>query len=105
MKYKVHLFAVVRVRIDNIEATSQLEAIKKAENDTDLYRQFLWESRGGEGGTDPYVNHTEWADEISHVLVDEEGDEEYEQSGWYGTPDDRESHDEEGEWLPTKQLA
>jgi hypothetical protein len=109
MRYYVHLFAVVRVKMVNIEATSQREAIEKAEKHADLSRQFNWESPqytatggGGDGGTDPYIDDAEFAEEVTHVLVDEEGDTQYTNSTWYGNPDCRESHDSEGEWIPMK---
>lgn len=70
MKYRVHLYAVVRVPVDDIEADSQLEAVEKAENGVNLHHEL-----------DHYGN--EWAEEIVYAMVDEEGDEEYDNSRWY----------------------
>lgn len=60
--YRVHLYSVVRVPVDVPSATSQLDAITKAEALVDLNRDFI---RG------------DFADEVVGVLVDEVGDEEY----------------------------
>lgn len=75
MKYDVHILAVVRVKRTGIEADNQVEAIKKAEADTDLDRLF---NKGGDGDMS-----TEWADDIDSFHVDEENDPEYERSTWY----------------------
>ncbi len=70
-KFNVHLFPVVRVKISDIEAASQTEAIEKARELRDL--ETLSE-------LDPDVTY---ADEISHFLVDEQGDDEHEHSQFY----------------------
>ena len=76
MKHTVFIFAIVRVKVLDIEANSQVEAIKKAEAQVDL--NFL--------GT-PYlpheVEHVEYADDIDCFEVDEEKDSEFEKSRWY----------------------
>lgn len=54
MKYRVHLYAVVRVPVD-VEADDPLEAAVKAEESIDLHQDFR---RG------------EYAEEIESVLVD-----------------------------------
>lgn len=66
--YRVTLYAVVRVTVDVATASSQLDAIAKAESATDLHEAF----RGGE-----------YAEEIVGVLVDEDGDSEYLKSTSY----------------------
>jgi hypothetical protein len=76
MKYDVHIFAIVRVKVAGISAESQAEAIDKAENSVDLYR--ILDNPGGVG-----VQGTEFADGISHYLVDEVGDSTYRQSRFY----------------------
>lgn len=73
MKYKVHIFAVVRVGITDIEAESQEEAIDKAEEMLEPYSMFQ-----DLGGMD-----TEYAEENAYYLVDEEGDEQYLNSKWH----------------------
>ena len=75
MKYDVHIFAIVRVKRVAVEADSQVEAIKKAEADTDLNQLF---NRGGDGDM-----NTEYTDDIDCFHVDEQGDTEYENSTWY----------------------
>jgi hypothetical protein len=72
MKYDVHIYATVRVKVCGVEANSQKEAIKKAEAQTDLYETL------GESG-----HGTEYAEEITGFLVDEEGDTEYQQTRSY----------------------
>ena len=83
MKYAVHIFAVVRVKIPDVEAESQAEAIRKAEESTDLYGTLNWpigrmchvDARG--------VSEVEYAEENLYYLVDEEGDEKYANSRHY----------------------
>lgn len=75
MKHDVHILAVVRVKRTGIEADSQVEAIKKAEEMTDLNELF---NRGGDGDLS-----TEYADDIDSFHVDEENDPEFERSTWY----------------------
>lgn len=75
MKYDVHILAVVRVKRTGIEADSQEEAVKKAEEITDLDTLF---NKGGDGDLS-----TEYADDIDSFHVDEENDPEYENSTWY----------------------
>ena len=72
MKYSVHLFPIVRVKISDIEASSQAEAIKAAKE--------LWnpDSITAKGGPKPKYAH-----EMSHFLVDEVGDEEHQNSQFY----------------------
>ncbi len=76
MKYTVHLYPIVMVKVEGVEAASQEEAIKKAEAQTDLH--FL--------GT-PYlpqnVTGVVYADDIDCFHVDEENDPQYERSCWY----------------------
>jgi hypothetical protein len=71
MKYDVHIYATVRVKVCGVEANSQAEAMKKAEEQTDLY-----ETIGNCPGTD-------YAEEITGFLVDEAGDTEYHKTRYY----------------------
>ena len=75
-KYHVHLYPIVRVLVRDVEADSQVEAIKKAEELVDLDRLFA-----GLGG--PHVASMEYADGIDGFLVDEDGDTEYGRSTCY----------------------
>jgi hypothetical protein len=74
MKYEVHIYAIVQVKVVDVEAESQQEAIRKAEARCDLYTLFQQNVR------EP---HTEYAEDIDSFLVDEVGDEEHEHSCWY----------------------
>lgn len=73
-QYDVHLFAVVRRKVSDVNATSHREAIESALAKTDLYTCF--------GGPE-----TEYAEELSHFLVDVVGDDEYAHSQWYYSQD------------------
>ncbi|MBZ5499059.1 MAG: hypothetical protein LAP85_21890 [Acidobacteriia bacterium] len=77
MRYNVHIFAVVRVKVPDVEAVSHQDAIKKAVESTDLNEVFDRVSPV------PGVEHTEYGEEISHYLVDEVGDEECRRSTFY----------------------
>lgn len=77
MTYGVHIFAEVRVKVPAIEADSQTEAIKKAQELVNLYRLFDKESPL------PHVAHTEWNEEIHGFLADQANDPNYEQSQFY----------------------
>jgi len=74
MKYDVHLFTVVRVKVCGVEADSHSEAAKKADEQTNMDALF--------NGTNTQGITTEWADEHSHALVDVVGDTTYEKSRW-----------------------
>jgi hypothetical protein len=76
-KYSVLIKAVVNVRVNHIEATSQVEAIKKAEEAVDLNDLFRNYTPSG------LVQYTEYGDENAGYLVDEEGDPEFMNSLWY----------------------
>ncbi len=69
MKYRVHIYTVVRVPVD-VEAESQKAAMEKATEET----QF-----------NDVLDHegVEFADEIVGYMVDEEGDEEYQRTTTY----------------------
>lgn len=75
-KYHVHLYPIVCVTVRDVEAESQVEAIKKAEELVDLDGLFA-----GLGG--PHVASMQYADDISGFLVDEDGDTEHERSTCY----------------------
>ena len=67
-KYDVRLYASTIVPILGVEAESQEEAIEKALDNTDLFSVIR------QGGC------TEYAEEVTDALVDEEGDKQYENS-------------------------
>lgn len=73
----VHIFAVVRVKVTGIKADSDHDAINKAEEKVDLTQLF--------NRVPVYkdVAAVEFAEEISHFLVDNISDKEFENSAWY----------------------
>ncbi len=68
MRFDVHIFAVVRVKVANVKAASPVKAIKKAESKVDLYRLFSSREQGGRvcgcGAAE-----TDYADELSGRLA------------------------------------
>jgi hypothetical protein len=75
-KYHVHLYPIVHVLVRNVEADSQVEAIKKAEELVDLHKLFA-------GMTGLWEVPMHYADDIDGFLVDEDGDTEHQNSAWY----------------------
>ena len=78
VKHTVHLYALVRVPVPDVEADSHAEAVSKASRMVDLDEVFRDLASHA-----TRLNAIEYADEISHVLVDEDGDSEYDRSRWY----------------------
>lgn len=82
MKYDVHIFAVVRVKVSNVKAVSYADALAKAEGKVDLYQLFdskMQARHVSECG----AAETEFADELSDrlaYLVDRVGDNTYRHS-------------------------
>jgi len=75
MIYDVHIFYLAKV--PGIEADSQTEAIKKAQELVDLYQLFDKESPAA------HVSHTAWNEEIHGFLVHQADDPEHEKSNFY----------------------
>ena len=73
-QFDVHVFAVVRLKVAGVEATSHRKAIETALSKTDLSDCFA----GPE---------SEYAEELSHFLVDVVCDDDYAQSQWYYSQD------------------
>lgn len=69
MKFKVHIYAIVRVPVE-VEAENAQEAIKVAEQSCDMHALF---------------NHPEYeyAEDTDGYLVDEIGDDDYLNTTWY----------------------
>ena len=76
-KYNVHLYAVVRVDISNVEAKSQQAALRKAEAETDLHTLL------------DAPEAVEYGEEIIGYLVDEVGDVEFRKSRNYNADGER----------------
>ena len=70
--YDVHLFAVVRVKVAGVTARSPQAAVEAAREQAapSFYDRF--DAPDGD-----------YAEELSHYLVDVVGDDEYEQSVWF----------------------
>ena len=70
MVYDVHVFTLVRVKVEAIEADNMPEAIERARELVDF---------------SSLLNHPKynWADEHSHYLVDVHGSLDYSESQWY----------------------
>ena len=69
-QFDVHLFPVVRLKVSGVHATSPQAAIEKALEQMDLHAYLA--NIGGE-----------YAEELSHFLVDMVGDEQFSQSRWF----------------------
>ena len=84
MKYNVHVYVIVRVKVLDIEAKNQREAIKGVHDHVNL-RDLLNRSYPLSN-----VEHVEFVDEITGYLVDELGDQKHERSRFYeaGTDED-----------------
>jgi hypothetical protein len=84
-KYSVLLTPEIKVRIDDIEADSREEAVKKATEYWDEVACEVVNHMNHRGGKLDKVRYTENAEDETHItaLVDEEGDEEFNNSTWY----------------------
>jgi len=85
VRYTVHGFEVVRVKVINIEAESQEQAIGKYEALMASERELLLgQSFEPPDTLKPHVTQIEYADETTEYLVDEvDGDNNAYQSAWH----------------------
>ena len=77
-KYEVHVYAVVRLTVAEVEATDMQDAIVGAMKVVDynvLTRQF-----GSDHPGEPWVRATAYADELVGFTVDVVGDDSYSQT-------------------------
>ena len=76
MAYDVHVFTLVRVKVQGIEAETMPEAIEQAIASVDF---------------DALLSHSEynWAEGHSHYLVDLSGSPDYSESRWYADKENR----------------
>ena len=72
MKFTVHIYPIVRVTCEDIEAESQQKAIQIAEKAIDFHYLL-----------DDANENVEYAEDIDGFCVDEENDIEYENTVWY----------------------
>jgi two-component SAPR family response regulator len=70
MVYDIHVFTLVRVKVEGIEANTMPEAIERARASVD-FMSLLSHSKYN------------WAEEHSHYLVDLQGSSDYSESRWY----------------------
>jgi hypothetical protein len=90
MKYSVLVKRVVNVRVDNIEANSQAEAIAAIDDlpyhslipNVENFQVDLNSFQNADG-TLPTVRYIEDGEESHEFLVDEEGDDDFNRSCWY----------------------
>jgi hypothetical protein len=73
--------AVVDVRIDDIEAASQREAIEKAQ---EINLHSLIDKDGPVRSAERPIRYLEYSDHNAEYLVDEQNDPGHERSRWYG---------------------
>lgn len=87
-KYDVFLCPELRVKMINIEAHSQVAAIKKAEELFGM-RQGTAEEifRFLRNFAAPHAEYVELSEDCFNALVDEQGDENYSKSTWYNCED------------------
>jgi len=83
VKYNVLLRPELTVKITDVEATSQTEAIERAIRmlDSEGIRSEICGSLGGLKGK--HFEYAELSEDVSYVLVDEVGDEDFDNSNWY----------------------
>jgi hypothetical protein len=81
MKHSVLIKAILNVRVDDIDADSQVEAIRKAQ---EINLHTLIDRDGSIHSSGRPIRYLEYADENAEYLVDEENDPEFEKSRWYG---------------------
>jgi len=88
MKYHVHVYTIVRIKVANVEADNQEEAIRAAE-DFINYREVIDKEFPKSPDRLTQVEHIEWTEEeTSEYLVDEVGDDSFSNSKfWKPTPD------------------
>lgn len=80
MLYNVHIYTVVRIKVTNVKAESQTEAIEKAQKHAARSGAYdLFDRHNPVHG----VAHTEWAEDDAYFMVDEVGDEEHEKTNQY----------------------
>jgi hypothetical protein len=92
MKHNVVLYAVVCVKVNNVEAENHVAAMEKVDHMVDTWRLFNRVDTGlqqhlsvsdEEHDAGCAIAFTEFADDIDGYLVDEVGDEYFEKSKWY----------------------
>ena len=83
MRYHVHIYTSVRVRVANVDADSPMEACETAKASVDFDRLLDKDFVSGDERYSPpsglpTVTDVEWADVIHEYMVDQDGDREYE---------------------------
>jgi hypothetical protein len=81
MKYSVLIKAIVDVRVDGIDAESQLQAVQRVQ---DINLHSLIDKDGHVRSSGRSIRYLEYSDHNAEYLVDEENDPEHERSRWYG---------------------
>lgn len=81
MKYTVLIKAIVNVRVDEVDAQSQVEAIQRVQQ---INLHSLIDKDGAFRSPEQPIRYLEYSDENAEYLVDEENDPDRERSRWYG---------------------
>jgi hypothetical protein len=86
MKYTVYVFPIVRVKVPDVEADSQAEAITKVDElmdsgKIDLHK--ILDTNSNKQFVRPVEFTAEYAEDIDGYHVDEVGDTEFKNSTWY----------------------
>lgn len=89
-RYHVHVVTSVRVRIANIQADSPLEAARQAErlvydphSPIDFHSILSRAYCPRDNAVGLIATDTEWNEDATDFLVDQDGDTEYMKSEWY----------------------
>jgi hypothetical protein len=88
MRHSVLVKRVVNVRIDGFDNASHTDSIEAAQQIDfgKLFRPALWSLTTAVGdGSTLVIRYVEDGEETNCYLVDDEDDEEYENSRWYGS--------------------
>lgn len=80
--YDVHLYATIHLKVKNVDANSQSEAVRLAQK-LDYMEVLTQDICQFKCDSNQHLEYTDFADEITDVLVDEMGDEDYTNSHWY----------------------
>jgi hypothetical protein len=83
--YNVHLRPELTIKVVDIEADSQLEALEKAESMLWGYDSHIIEDirRSLKNVHGRGVDYVELAEDLHHALVDRQGDDLFNESTWY----------------------
>ena len=82
-KYHVHCYAIVRVRVANVEAETPQQAIEQAVEAIDWHRTFPERNYPDSDSKPLCITDMSFAEGFDGYLVDVDGDKDCEQSKYY----------------------